>query len=256
MLRKYTVHYFECTTCGFVQTEEPYWLAEAYGEAIVNTDIGPVFRNNLYSKITKAVILQFFDRTGPFVDFGGGYGLFVREMRDKGFDFWRHEKYCENLFAQGFDVAPETKQRFELLTAFEVFEHLPDPAAEIARMVQLSDNLLFTTELLPASRPRPSEWWYFSPHHGQHIAIYTMRALEQIAAKHALHLVSDGERLHLLSKRPVSKRWFDFLSRERVAAWIDFVRRPPSLLPVDFAAIRAKLQRDEEQDRVSAERSD
>ena len=34
VLQKYNVDYFQCSNCGFVQTEEPYWLDEAYSEAI------------------------------------------------------------------------------------------------------------------------------------------------------------------------------------------------------------------------------
>ena len=42
ILRKYDVDYFECPYCGFIQTEEPYWLTEAYSSAITSSDIGLV----------------------------------------------------------------------------------------------------------------------------------------------------------------------------------------------------------------------
>ena len=35
VLNKYNVKYFQCSNCGFVQTENPYWLAEAYKEAML-----------------------------------------------------------------------------------------------------------------------------------------------------------------------------------------------------------------------------
>jgi hypothetical protein len=50
----------------------------------------------------------------------GGYGMFVRLMRDGGFDFHREDPLCDNLFAQGFDRQDDGT--FELVTAFEVFE--------------------------------------------------------------------------------------------------------------------------------------
>jgi len=34
ILNKYDVKYFYCDYCGFIQTEEPYWLEEAYKEPI------------------------------------------------------------------------------------------------------------------------------------------------------------------------------------------------------------------------------
>ena len=44
---KYDVKYFLCGNCGFVFTEEPYWLNEAYKSAINISDTGIVTRKNL-----------------------------------------------------------------------------------------------------------------------------------------------------------------------------------------------------------------
>jgi hypothetical protein len=34
ILNKYEIKYYHCSCCGFLQTEEPYWLDEAYSESI------------------------------------------------------------------------------------------------------------------------------------------------------------------------------------------------------------------------------
>lgn len=34
ILKKYDVSYFHCENCGFLQTEEPHWLSEAYKSPI------------------------------------------------------------------------------------------------------------------------------------------------------------------------------------------------------------------------------
>ncbi len=39
----------------------------------------------------------------PFLDYAGGYGVFTRLMRDIGFDFYWHDPYTQNLFANGFE---------------------------------------------------------------------------------------------------------------------------------------------------------
>src|SRR6187551_714050 len=122
VLGKYDVKYFKCNNCGFVQTQEPYWLQEAYSSAITVQDIGLVSRNYLYAQICRSIIKLFFSRKTKFLDYGGGYGMFVRLMRDKGFDFYRYDTYCKNMFAEGFDDKGELD--YELITAFEVFEHL------------------------------------------------------------------------------------------------------------------------------------
>jgi glycosyltransferase involved in cell wall biosynthesis len=51
ILQKYDVKYYQCHSCGFVQTEEPYWLNEAYTDAI---DINKYFPDIPLSSITVA----------------------------------------------------------------------------------------------------------------------------------------------------------------------------------------------------------
>ena len=46
VLKKYQVKYLVCGHCGLLQTETPYWLDEAYGEAIAGSDTGLVQRNS------------------------------------------------------------------------------------------------------------------------------------------------------------------------------------------------------------------
>ena len=104
VLGKHRVEYFACETCGFVQTEEPHWLAEAYTEAITSQDIGLVGRNVQFAGLMRQVLPVFFDHHAQFVDYGGGYGMFVRLMRDYGFDFFRYDTYCQNIFAKGFEA--------------------------------------------------------------------------------------------------------------------------------------------------------
>ncbi|MGD1699641.1 methyltransferase domain-containing protein [Dapis sp. BLCC M229] len=75
------------------------------------------------------IIDQLFNPEGKFLDFGGGYGLFTRLMRDIKYKFYWQDKYCKNLFAQNLKAIPE--QKYELVTAFEVLEYLVNPITEI-----------------------------------------------------------------------------------------------------------------------------
>ena len=45
LLKKHRVRYFRCGKCGFIQTETPYWLEEAYSSAIASQDVGIMSRN-------------------------------------------------------------------------------------------------------------------------------------------------------------------------------------------------------------------
>ncbi|HEY3390891.1 MAG TPA: methyltransferase domain-containing protein, partial [Prolixibacteraceae bacterium] len=132
ILQKYRVQYFICSNCGFVQTEKPYWLSEAYSESIARSDLGLISRNIKVSNISAVMISAFFNSQAEFLDYGGGNGMFVRLMRDKGLNFYWQDLYTQNQFARGFEIKDNV--RFELVTAFEVFEHLEDPLVEIEKM--------------------------------------------------------------------------------------------------------------------------
>jgi hypothetical protein len=246
ILRKYEVEFFRCPNCGFIQTEEPFWLDESYSSAINRSDVGYVGRNIVYSRMVKAVISLLFDSAGRCVDFGGGYGMFVRLMRDHGYDFWWHDKYCENLFAEGLEVPENGSDRFELLTAFEVFEHLVDPIASVEEMLRFSDSVMFSTQLPPEPPPPVGEWFYYGLDHGQHVAIYSLPALEQIARRLNLHLLSYGGYMHLLSRRKVSAlRWRVALNRFSKPA-INLLYRRESLLWLDYGEAIKRLHQEQD----------
>jgi Methyltransferase domain len=234
VLNKYDVQYFQCTACGFVQTEESYWLNESYSDAITKSDLGLIARNLNLSRISKLMIILFFNQDAKFIDYGGGYGMLVRMMRDFGFDFYRSDKFCDNLFAYGFDADVKGADQYELLTAFEVFEHLPDPLGDLEKMLSFSKNILFSTLLIPASQPKPNRWWYYGLEHGQHISLFTPEALRFIADKFNLKLYSNGSSLHLLTEKKINPLLFSLVSRGKIAQMLHIYFNRKSLLPKDY----------------------
>lgn len=241
ILGRYIIKYYQCHSCKFIQTEEVYWLKEAYSEAIATLDIGLVTRNIELSEKTSTILKKYFDGDKIFLDYGGGYGLFVRIMRDKGFNFYRQDIYCENLFAKYFDIGNLNefeKQGFELLTAFEVFEHLANPLMEIEKMFKYSSSILFSTVIQPDVKfTDPSEWWYFSPETGQHIAFYTKSSLEYIAKYFKKKFYSNGSTLHLLTDKELPISIFSLPFFERLINKIK-PRNDKSLLQKDYSYIK------------------
>lgn len=237
ILNRYDVEYFKCTSCGFVQTDEPYWLTEAYSDAISLADVGLVQRNLRRVPIVVALIATFFTANGKFIDYGGGYGLLVRLMRDAGFDFYRSDQHCANLLARGFEAESEGDGTFELLTAMELFEHLADPIMAIERMLGYSRSIFFTTLLLPEPVPQPGDWWYYVPDQGQHISFYTRKSLEVIAERFDLTLVTDGMSRHLLTDRRVSPLLFNIVSKYKTATLLAQFCRRKSLVSADYQKV-------------------
>lgn len=200
-LNKYIVKYFKCNVCGFIFTENPYWLNEAYKSTISDMDIGVLYRNLSFSNIIDKILLENFDCKKDFLDYGGGYGIFTRLMRDKGFSYYSTDIYSKNLFAKYFDAGNLMgKSDYEVLTAFEVFEHLIDPIKEIRKMLIYSDTILFSTEIQPSEDIKElSNWWYFVPEIGQHISFYSLESLNVISKLLKLKFFTSGN-LHILTK--------------------------------------------------------
>lgn len=201
ILNKYDIKYYHCENCGFIQTEEPYWLDEAYSESINVSDTGYMQRNlQLSSKLT-ILLSFFFDKNAQYLDYAGGYGVFVRLMRDIGFDFYWDDKFTTNLFARGFEN--QNTQKYEAITTFESFEHFVNPVEEIENLLSFSRNIIFSTELLPNPIPEPLDWWYYGIDHGQHISFYSEKTFKFIASKYDLHYANLGS-LHLLTEKKIS----------------------------------------------------
>ena len=219
ILRKYNVSYYRCNKCLFIQTEEPYWLDEAYSlGAISPLDVGIMSRNLLLVKRTEKILDKIFSDLTDFygVDYGGGHGIFVRMIRDLGFNFYRQDLYAENIYARYFDVDDlPTSNKFNILTAFEVFEHLANPIEEIRKMFSYSDMLLFSTELQTSSELAELEkWWYIIPEVGQHVSFYNEITFQEIAKIFDANYYTDSKSLHILSKSSLSMNPFLIIEKD------------------------------------------
>lgn len=222
ILGKHEVNYWHCSNCGFVQTDEPYWIEEAYSSAIASLDVGIVQRN-----IENASRLSFFMKfipNGACMDFGGGLGMLTRMMRDYGFDFYHYDKYAKNEYARGLEA--DISKKYVLVTAFENFEHYVNPLEEIGNLMNRADILYFSTDLIASNPPLVRDWWYYVPVTGQHISFYSLETLKFIAKKYECQLLTNGCDLHILSKVPIRKNFFKLLNLyDKIRNKLDIARR-------------------------------
>lgn len=210
VLYKYPVQYYFCNSCLFIQTEKPYWLDEAYGDAIASSDTGLVIRNfSLASKLSTYIFLNLKPKAA-YLDIAGGYGMLTRLMRDFGFNYFWSDPYCKNLHAIGFEKA-DCDQSFLAISTFEVLEHVEDPVEFISN--HLKENqckvIIFSTELFVGDAPPSEDWWYYSFSTGQHISFFSEKSLRLIAKKLNLNFYSFNG-LHVLSD---SKPRYAFLTK-------------------------------------------
>lgn len=212
--KQYQAEYYLCDSCGFMFVDNPTWLAEAYESPINITDTGYVTRNVYLSRKTLILFSLIFGKNKTYLDYGGGYGILTRLMRDYGLDFLWDDIYTKNLFAQGFEYKAGSSSPIEALTTFECFEHLPNPKEEIGKMFSITKNIFFSTVLLPEDTknvPPGDNWEYYGLNHGQHVAFYSHDSLLYIANKRNVHLYSDGKNLHLFSEKKIPHWIFKLL---------------------------------------------
>lgn len=221
-MSQYNVGYYHCSHCGYLQTEDPYWHSKAYAEPINVSDTGILQRNISLSKKVASVLYLFFDRNGKYLDSCGGVGIFTRLMRDIGFDFYWFDLYSQNILARGFEYN-DSINNIELITTFESFEHFEDPMKEIESMLKISNNILFTTELLPDILPLPEEWWYYGLDHGQHIGFFQRKTLEYCAKYYHRNFLSNGS-MHLFTDRPINNSIYSLLLKLSGTGFFGYVK--------------------------------
>ncbi|MFN6304153.1 MAG: class I SAM-dependent methyltransferase [Planctomycetota bacterium] len=245
VLGKHKVRYFYCQDSGMLKTEPPYWLEEAYQDAIADTDTGLVARNIRNSQLLEAVIECLGIKSGTFLDVAGGYGLLARLMRDKGFDCYTTDKYCQNLFAKTFE--PRGGFKADAMFAFEVLEHIEDPMEFLTEIFAAYGcrTIVFSTLVFSQSVP-PPDWWYYSFASGQHISFYQARTLAMLADRLSCSYLMLNPSYHLITDRKITKTTRVILSNNKLrklySYYAQFKRRGRSKTLEDHLKMKEQLR--------------
>ena len=199
VLSKYEVGYHRCRGCHSLQTDEPFWLGETYSTPCPARDTGIIQRNVLFARFTSLLArLLKVDPQDRCLDWGGGNGMFCRMMRDRGLNFFNYDKYVEPFYCIGFSADSTSDSATTLVTAFEVFEHLPQPKADLAAIFDLDPDVIVFSTLL--YRGQDKEWSYLANLRGAHVFFYSHKGLAQLGAQHGYDFI-EGAELHVFLKR-------------------------------------------------------
>lgn len=222
ILQKHMVQYFQCSICGLIYTEKPFWLEDAYKDSITNIDTGMMQRTVDNVLITNTLIESFYTKKSVCLDYGGGYGIFTRMMRDLGYNWKWYDKYSENFAARGFEY--KQGENIALITAFELFEHFDEPMLEIENLFSISDTILFSTLIYDNNLRYPNfnNWWYYVPETGQHISFYSKKTLEYIAKKFKVNYYMLDKGMHLFTNKKIDKKKLKVLFNSKIAKTIQY----------------------------------
>jgi len=187
VMDRYDVRYMECDDCGSAQTEAPHWLAEAYAIPGVHVDVGQAARvvatwlrlNSLFEQIGV-------DKDARCVDYGGSAGLLTRLMRDSGYNFYAYDKYDGSKYANYFKIDTFSECTPNIVTAFEVFEHFPEPRQSLLEILRTTTDLIIFSAVF-YERQGP-EWPYLIPFCGQHVFFYSQHGLATFADQQGFDL--------------------------------------------------------------------
>lgn len=193
------VYYCLCRGCGYLFAPMfQDWTREQFLERIYNDDYVAVDPDYLAKRPQNSRELLnhlFGAHKESFVhlDFGGGDGHLSRLLCEDGWD----SASWDPFFDPGSSL---DGRRFDLITAFEVFEHAPDPQQMMRQLVSAAHQgtfVLFST-LVHDNAVRVSEritWWYIGPRNG-HVGAFSRYSLGLLGDQHGLKYHSFTENLH------------------------------------------------------------
>jgi SAM-dependent methyltransferase len=194
------IYYRRCAACGFLFTDAfDRWSDDEFKAHIYNDDYLTVYPDYLSTRPSgnANTVTQIWSEHRARIkvlDFGGGNDVLCTALRANGFPL-----------AVTYDpMVPEYAQRpegkFDLVTCFETLEHLPDPLAGIARILECVDEpgmIFYSTLLQPADIEQQGvDWWYVGPRNG-HVSIFTQQALATAWGRYGYKTVSLSTGVHV-----------------------------------------------------------
>jgi SAM-dependent methyltransferase len=190
------IYYRRCPSCGFLFSDAfDDWSQDQFKTHIYNDDyhtVDPDYeaRRPAVNAQNVAVLFGAIKTNTRILDYGGGNDTLGAILRKSGF-----------AAAVTYDpMVPEFAQRppgrFDLVTCFETLEHLPDPMAGIAALVESVAEpglILYSTLVQPDNLGDHGGlgWWYVGPRNG-HISLFTKQALAWAFGRHGYKTLSLG----------------------------------------------------------------
>ena len=209
------VQYYLCADCSFCFAPAlQAWSMNEFEERIYNDGYAAIDPD--YERVrpegNARMLHQVFGQAPPtHLDFGGGSGLMSRLLQAKGWDSRSYDPFVDRT------VKASDLGTFDLVTAFEVFEHVPDVDALVVGIKALlkPGGLVFFSTLLSDGEigmGRPLTWWYASPRNG-HISLFSAESLRRLLEDQGLNLRSLSANLHLACESSTLPSWASRLVR-------------------------------------------
>lgn len=194
------IYYALCNGCGFCFSPAMCeWPREKFASLIYNDDyilVDPDYVTVRPQGNADSLLGKFADLAKGIrhLDYGGGYGLLSDLLGDAGWNSTSFDPFVND------DTDFAALGKFDLITAFEVFEHVPDPQALMRNLSDLitDDGMLLFSTMLSDGEIAPRKrltWWYASPRNG-HISLYASSSLKRLTGDFGFKLHSYSLNFH------------------------------------------------------------
>ncbi len=207
---------YRCPTCSFAQTDlaknyttfvkdhysKGYFLGDPTRSAYANYERDkPVIVRNMKKFLTH---IQQHKQKGKLLDVGCAYGYFVELARAQGFDAYGFDPSTyaasqakklngPNRIKVGTITEVEyPNKQFDVITLFDVFEHLQDPIGDIARLKRwLKDDGIIVIATgntqSAAAKIFGRRWTFYIP--PQHLSFFTKDNMKTFLSAQSLRSV-------------------------------------------------------------------
>lgn len=195
------IYYNLCEGCGFCHAPEMHgWTLEMFADEVYNRDyksVDPDYLDVRPRSNAAALTQTFSAQAGQIrhLDFGGGSGLLSKVLGKNGFNSRSYDPFVDR------DLKLDALGQFDLVTAYEVFEHVPDVRILMDQLTRLrkEDGLVLFSTLVSDNQiqlHQRLQWWYASPRNG-HISLYSRRSLQLLAQSAGLNFTSFSDGFHV-----------------------------------------------------------
>jgi SAM-dependent methyltransferase len=209
------VYYALCSKCGFCFTPDlATWKLEEFEERIYNDEyvfVDPDYIEARPRANAAHLVSMFGDRARSIkhLDYGGGNGHLVKLLRESRWQSVSYDPFVDRNVRLG------NLGKFDLITAFEVFEHVPDVQDLMSNLCSLlsPNGLVLFSTLISDGNIHPNQrisWWYASPRNG-HISLFSRKSLEILAQNYGVKVGSFSEGFHVFFRKVPP--WADHIIR-------------------------------------------
>ena len=170
--------------------------------------------NYYYGRLRDA-IREWQPRAGRILDVGGSGGFFLDVMEGwerHGTEIVRHDaaraaaRYGANIFCGPFEAYPERSGTFDVITMQDVFDHIPDPTACLARCRRLLREgglLVIKVHDVSCLYAKVSGRHFYAVIPPSHLFYYSRRSLATMLDRGGFTFLRHAYIPHLLTLRTV-----------------------------------------------------